>query len=425
MVCVPNNRLEEDDLGFLYVDGGSTKSFDQPPTSVEQILDQVCRKSRVISAGLYQIPNEPIIFPKNPTRGRSEDSMIAFTWSHFVNNTFETDWIAQFPMTKAAVKAMDAVEDFVNNYLPALQPQAVTTPISRFVISGGSKRGWVTWLVGAIGDPRVTAIAPLVAPIPRLQEQMLEMWQSYGNWTFALKDYVNMNLMGFLELPEFDQLMYYLDPLTYPEEMSRIPKYVVASCGDEFFMPDSARFYWDQLPGPKLLRLAPDAEHSLYGSRTSIIESTIEFVRAVTFPNITLPSYTWEFSPNGSTITINATTDYLVTDAAKVWFSKDNSRRDWRLLRCVDDSVECLNFQALFGFEKLPMTAPGIFTYTIADPKVDHWSAFLIEIQYDFGGPSTMKVTSNLSIVPQTFPYPPCPQDVCACAYDCSHNYYQ
>lgn len=78
----------------------------------------------------------------NPNRGRSEDSMIAYTWSHWVNNTFEYDWIAQFPMTKATIKAMDAVQQWV-------ETQTRVSAVNRFVVGGGSKRGWTTWLAGS------------------------------------------------------------------------------------------------------------------------------------------------------------------------------------------------------------------------------------------------------------------------------------
>lgn len=37
---------------------------------------------------------------------RSEDSLIAYTWAHFINDTSDPIWLARLPMTKAVVKAM-------------------------------------------------------------------------------------------------------------------------------------------------------------------------------------------------------------------------------------------------------------------------------------------------------------------------------
>ena len=44
---------------------------------------------------------------------RSEDASIAFTWDHFYRHPDQPEWLLRLPMTKGAVRAMDAVEDFV------------------------------------------------------------------------------------------------------------------------------------------------------------------------------------------------------------------------------------------------------------------------------------------------------------------------
>jgi putative ABC transport system permease protein len=56
-------------------------------------------------------------------------------------------------MTKAAVRAMDAVQ--------AALAEGGLPHVEKFVVAGGSKRGWTTWLAAAV-DPRVAAIAPIV-----------------------------------------------------------------------------------------------------------------------------------------------------------------------------------------------------------------------------------------------------------------------
>ena len=94
-----------------------------------------CIGSGTIGAGLYQIPNEPIVFWGDPTgKSRSEDAIIAYTWSHFINNTMEPDWLARMPMTKAAIRAMDAMQQFV-------EQQEDLPNIEKFVVAGASKRG--------------------------------------------------------------------------------------------------------------------------------------------------------------------------------------------------------------------------------------------------------------------------------------------
>ena len=42
-----------------------------------------------------------------------------------------------------------------------------------------------------------------------------------------------------------------------------MPKYLHNSTGDEFFVSDSSRFYYDDLQGPKYLRYFPNTGHGL------------------------------------------------------------------------------------------------------------------------------------------------------------------
>merc|ERR1712137_42223 len=289
-VCVPHNMLPNADMAFLYINGGSTKSFDQAPSDIDTVVSKFATSTGLIGGSLLSIPNEPITFTGEASqKSRTEDAIIAYTWSHWINNTAEFDWLLRMPMTKAAVKAMDAMQDWSRN-TPGI------TPIERFGVAGASKRGWTTWMVGGMDDPRVAAITPIVAPVANLVPQINEMWQSYGNWSFALQDYVDMNLMGFLNLPVFTEMLDIIDPLTYMEEMSKIPKYIICSAGDEFFMPDSAKYYYDQLPGEKHYRLVPNAEHSLAGHVVNVLRSALEYYGSLLNEEETRPQYSWEIS---------------------------------------------------------------------------------------------------------------------------------
>ena len=45
-----------------------------------------------------------------------------------------------------------------------------------------------------------------------------------------------------------------------------MPKYIVNSGGDQYFVPDSSQFYWKDLKGEKYLRYVPNTKHDLNGS---------------------------------------------------------------------------------------------------------------------------------------------------------------
>lgn len=81
-------------------------------------------------------------------------------------------------MTKAAVRALDTITAFTKQ-MPGV------TPVERFVVAGASKRGWTTWTTAMV-DKRVIAAVPIVAPVGNLVEALNIMWQSYGDWSFAL-----------------------------------------------------------------------------------------------------------------------------------------------------------------------------------------------------------------------------------------------
>src|SRR5256885_15668223 len=96
------------------------------------------------------IPNQPLTFTGD--RPRSEDDFIAYTWDHFLR-TGDERWPARLPMTKSAVRAMDAVTAF------SASAAGGRHQVRRFVVSGASKRGWTTWTTAAV-DPRVVRLAP-------------------------------------------------------------------------------------------------------------------------------------------------------------------------------------------------------------------------------------------------------------------------
>ena len=65
-----------------------------------------------MTAELRLVPNQPVVFKDDPARKpRTEDDFIAYTWDKFLR-TGDEKWPARLPMTKSAVRAMDAVTAF-------------------------------------------------------------------------------------------------------------------------------------------------------------------------------------------------------------------------------------------------------------------------------------------------------------------------
>jgi PhoPQ-activated pathogenicity-related protein len=61
-------------MAIMYIDGGGTKPYDQPPGDIDQLmLKTMCLESHLVTVGLYQIPNERITFSGDPDHSRTED----------------------------------------------------------------------------------------------------------------------------------------------------------------------------------------------------------------------------------------------------------------------------------------------------------------------------------------------------------------
>jgi len=248
--------VKPNDVGFskslLFISGGANNG--RTP-SVDANLVQVALATRSVVSELRMVPNQPLMFA-GETEGRSEDALIAYTWDKFLR-TGDAKWPARLPMTKAAVRAMDTVMDF------CASSEAGKLKIDGFVVAGGSKRGWTTWTTAGV-DKRVVAIVPIVIDVLNVEVSMKHHFGAYGFWAPAIHDYNAMQIMDWNGTPEFKALMKIEDPYYYRSRLT-MPKFLINAADDQFFVPDSSQFYFDDLPGVKYLRYVPNADHSLRG----------------------------------------------------------------------------------------------------------------------------------------------------------------
>ncbi len=120
-------KLQTKGTAILYITG------DGPFKGDYLDLALITAATGMPTAMLFDIPNQPI-------DGMKEDDLIAHTFEKYLE-TKDENWPLLFPMTKSAIRAMDAVED--DDEVDS------ENPIHNFVVTGASKRGWTTWFVGA------------------------------------------------------------------------------------------------------------------------------------------------------------------------------------------------------------------------------------------------------------------------------------
>jgi PhoPQ-activated pathogenicity-related protein len=409
-VCVPLNVGYK--TAFLYVDGGNNVAAEITSTTVDPIIDFVCRGSSAVTVHLEQVPNQPISFPSDPTNAqRKEDAIIAFTWEHFLTNTSsDPNWILQFPQVKSAIRAMDAVQEFV---------ETLDIPqVKSFIMSGASKRGWTTWLAAGI-DKRVEAFIPIVMPILNVVPNLNNAFRSLGGWTWTFGDYFAAGNMAHFNKPEFDALAAVIDPIIYNNKFTPKPTYVIASSQDEFFQPDSANFFFQELRGEKYLRILPGSGHTFYATYnlTDVLVSVNSFIHMVA-DNLRGPrDLSWNLhkttsrTQNATIVAVSGTQPKKVV----MWSANtiSTTKRDFRLFACYTATGPGC-------YQNLQWTATDItpqygVIYTAArQAPAEGWGIFYLEFTYDVtergwnGDKHEFKVSTEVNIVPDILPFPSC-----------------
>ena len=369
--------------GLLFIGGG--KNGNPPPDKVEKMLAEIAVGTKSVLVSLQMVPNQRLKFAdefddRYKEKGRTEDELIAYTWDKFLKTGDEL-WPARLPMVKSAVRAMDTVTLFLGS------DEGGNTTVDQFVVAGGSKRGWTTWMTAAV-DPRVVAIAPIVIDMLNLEESFKHHWQAYGFWAPAVGDYVDMGIMDRMGDPRFKELMEIVEPYEYRSRLT-MPKFMINASGDQFFLPDSSQFYFDDLLGAKYVRYVPNADHGLDGSDAA--ESLAAFHNAVCY-GLPLPKFSWELLPDGS---IRVETKDKPA-AVKMWQATNPDARDFR--------VETLG--KVWTSTDLSDQSDGVYVGKVEKPEKG-WTAFLVELTYPSGTRVPFKFTTQVRVVPDTLPFPP------------------
>ncbi len=230
---------------------------------------------------LGDIPNQPLF------DGLTEDALIALTFSNYLE-TGEEDWPLLFPMTKAAVAAMDAVEDYTSGEWES--------PINSWVTTGGSKRGWTTWFTGAVVPERLKGIVPMVYDNLNLPAQMQQHLDAWGEYSAMIHDYTERGLPDMLTTEEGRELGAIVDPYTLRHRID-IPQFTISGTNDEYWPLDAANLYWDDLVGTNFILYVPNAGHGI-PDMERVINAQVGFFLAATGRD-PLPDPSWEFEDTG------------------------------------------------------------------------------------------------------------------------------
>lgn len=361
---------------FLFIVGGGNGG--EPPDSAEERTVNIALATNTVAIELRMVPNQPLIF-HDDGHERKEDDLIGYTWDQYLKTGDET-WPARLPMVKSVVRAMDCVQELLAS------EQGGKVAIDKFVLAGGSKRGWTTWCTAAV-DKRVEAVVPIVIDVLKVNDSMRHHVAAYGFYSLAINDYFEHKIMQRLHDPRLAQLYEIEDPYSYRNRLT-MPKLIVNAAGDEFFCPDSSQFYFDDLPGEKHLRYVPNAGHSLRD--TDATESIVAFYQTV-LSGSPRPSYSWTFEKDGS-IRVQARTS---PKQVNLWQASNPRARDFRVA----------TIGKAYASRPLQDQGQGVYVGKIEPPKKG-WTAFFVELVFDTGGQFPLKLTTAVRVLPDVLPYP-------------------
>ena len=260
---------------------------------------------------LSQVPNQPLF------GGRVEDDLITETWLRYLE-TGDATWPLLFPMVKSAVKAMDAVQ--------SLAADQWKGSVDGFVITGGSKRGWTSWLT-PVADKRVVATAPIVIDVLNFQPQMRHQLATWGEFSEQIYDYSSKGLIKLENESEREiKLREMVDPYTYRSRLA-LPKMIVNGTNDPYWVVDAMRFYWFDLIGPRYILQVPNAGHGLEGGRDLAYSTISAYFRHIASAT-PLPEIEWKHDSTNNELQVRVESS-TPPKAARVWSAR-SSIKDFR-----------------------------------------------------------------------------------------------
>lgn len=252
---------------------------------------------------LWDVPNQPI-FEKR------EDDLIAHTFVQYLQSEpSDATWPLLLPMTKSVTQAVRAVGEW-SQQEEKKNPQ--TKPLTEWVFSGASKRGWTTWLAAAALNtqnlapaanadqtaksaqtaknqqtaptaalqPRVAGIIPIVYDNLDLAAQMPHQLATWGRYSAQIDDYTKRGLPDLTGTARGRDLINIVDPFVYRARFT-MPILAISGANDPYWPLDAFNLYREALPGRTNVYIAPNAGHALGGQEARVAGISVAWFRAL------------------------------------------------------------------------------------------------------------------------------------------------
>ncbi len=346
------------DGGLLFITGGSLKDGmpnwkDKEKNGSESApMAQMAQNNKAIVSILRQVPMQPLY-----DGDLVEDQLISFTLHNYKKDK-DLTWPLLFPMVKSAVRGMDAVQEFSR--------QNLNKDITRFTVSGASKRGWTTWLTGA-SDERVEAIGPMVIDVlnmPVSLDYHLTAWNAYSE---QINDYIKLEIPQTVNTEDGNALTQMIDPYSYREKLT-MPKLIFIGTNDEYWPVDAIKNYIKDIPGENYIHYTPNAGHNLDGGEKAL--KALSGFWGQTLAKTSYADLNYELTTDKTSATLSVESDSKDLKTGYLW-SADSEDRDFRDETWTSTKVNTKTGKA--AVEKIPFPKKGFKAFYMdleyADPN--------------------------------------------------------
>jgi PhoPQ-activated pathogenicity-related protein len=317
VVLIKPRGLDRPDHALLIVGGGRWQESYADPSAGEEDLPKGGDTFVTLAKILHTVVVVVGQVPYQPLFDLTEDRLIAHSFDEYLRSD-DPEWPLLLPMVKSVVRALDASDE--------ASRREWNQPLKTFTVFGASKRGWTTWLTGAV-EPRATALAPVVFDALNMSRHFPHQTAVFGGPSEAIKPYTDLGLPEILTSDRGASLRRIVDPYSYLDALKQ-PKLIMIATNDAYFPSDSANLYWDALEGPKYLLYLPNEPHSIkhHGQAFRALRA---LQRSVT-GGAPLPKLEWEFvwDNEGTGGRLCVRSDPKPT-AVKLW-SANSDGRDFR-----------------------------------------------------------------------------------------------
>jgi PhoPQ-activated pathogenicity-related protein len=328
----------------LYVTGGQNDDKQYDANNMDmQLCGTLAMTTGQVTVSLFQVPNVPFYIKSEPNEPRlTQDAALAHTFVHYMDyiknggneeSLTDAEWIVLLPMVKAGFAAIKVVDEIMGD-----------SSTSNWQVTGASKRGWTSWLMGAVDASRpveqqkIRSILPIVLDGLNFHEFFHLHYDIYGGWSFTMQKFVDVGFTGRIDTSEMKSLLKIMDPYNYLDRLKGMPKFVSDSTGDEWFIPDDARNWIDKAKenGPIHLSMIPDADHSMVTGLASLIPNLGTFIHNVA-QGVSNPNIEWTTDYENGQIIVHIDEEYKdMKYTVQMWHSTtchgDSPRRDFRMV---------------------------------------------------------------------------------------------